>query len=290
MGLRKLQEQKWNHRTPPEKYPQTPGMNILYLAPSGQGKTHLMVQLLTQVYHRVFDRLVVCSPSVDIDSAWWPVKEMAKGFKESWFLSEWDPIKLETILEEQKARVKRHKDAKSTKPIEQLCVLVDDFADSPHVVHGASGILVTLFTRGRHLSTSAWVSSQKLRALSTVIRYNIRYMCVWRLRSALEQQALYEELSALFDVRTLHEMHERALNDAEHSFWYLNLIAKKRSEISHIRFDHRMVLDEGLPDPQDVRPQPAEQQLVDPSGLGGSLESVEAQVPINSRKRRRPGA
>ena len=50
-----------------------------------------------------------------------------------------------------------------------------------------------------------------------------------------------EELSAIYDVRTLYEMYEMAVAD-EYSFWYINLIAKKKEDMFHIRFEERLIL------------------------------------------------
>jgi hypothetical protein len=77
----------------------------------------------------VYDAVFVFSPSVDIDSAWDPVRDFAKGLKESSFHSEWDEPALLEILAKQKALVKEKKTAMSTKPLPQALVIIDDFAD-----------------------------------------------------------------------------------------------------------------------------------------------------------------
>ena len=68
-------------------------------------------------------------------------------------------------------------------------------------------------------------------------------MLVWRLRNFKEIQSLIEELSALYPVRVLHEMYETAITDEDHSFWYINLVAKKKEDMFYVRFDHKMILD-----------------------------------------------
>ena len=39
---------------------------------------------------------------------------------------------------------------------------------------------------------------------------------------------LLYELSALFPLSVLYEVYEAAINDADHSFWFIDLVAKKR--------------------------------------------------------------
>ena len=75
-----------------------------------------------------------------------------------------------------------------------------------------------------------------------VARVNIRFMLVWRLRNQKEILALMEELSAVYPIPILYEMYETAISDEDHSWWYINLVAKKE-DMFHVRFEHKMVLD-----------------------------------------------
>ena len=205
----------------------------------------------------------VFSPSVDIDSAWDPVRDFAKGLKESSFFSEWDEPALLEILAKQKAVVKEKKTAMSKKDLPQALIIIDDYADRYDVMKSAGNVLTTLFIRGRHFGCSCWISSQKLTAISTVARVNFRFLCVWRLRNQKEIVALLEELSAIYPIPTLHQMYEAAVSDEERSFWFIDLVAKEKTRMFHIRFEHRQVVEEVSPQellaaaPRDVEPEPA---------------------------------
>ena len=192
----------------------------------------------------VFDELHAFSPSVEIDSAWDPVKEYAKGLKKAGFHSEWDEKALREALDEQRGKIKELKAAKTKKPLPQILIVIDDFADRYDIMRRAATVLTTLFIRGRHFGSSCWVSSQKLSAISTVARVNFRFLLVWRLRNRKEIESLLEELSAIYPIPVLHEMYETALSDQDYSFWYINLVAKKKQDMFHIRFEHKMVLDD----------------------------------------------
>ncbi len=96
--------------------------------------------------------------------------------------------------------------------------------------------------RGRPLGVSCWVSSQHLRAISTVIRNNVKLVCVWRRRNAKEIAALMEELSALYPIPILREMYETAISDAPYSFWTINMMVPKE-EMMMIRFEQKMLVD-----------------------------------------------
>jgi hypothetical protein len=218
----------WSWRKPAAPFPQTPGANGCLLAPSGGGKTTTLVSLLLGPHARVFDAVHVFSPSVDIDSAWDPVREFAKGLKESSFHSEWNEPALLDILAKQKAAVNEQKTVMSTKPLKQALCIVDDFADGWDIMRNGQNVLTTLFIRGRHFGCSCWISTQKLTAVSTVAQVNFRFLCVWWLRNQKEIVALLEELSAIYPIQTLHEMHEAAVSDEPHSWWYIDLVAKER--------------------------------------------------------------
>ena len=241
--LKRPPEQSWNFKKPPEPFPQTPGANGCFLAPSGMGKTTTLIAMLLGPYRGVFNQIHVFSPSVDLDHAWVPVKQFAANLEGSTFHSEWDEQALKQILDKQREEIRKLKDARSKKPLPQVLTIIDDFADRADIMHAASNILTTLFIRGRHFGSSCWLSSQKLTAISQVARVNFRFMCVWRLRNYREIQSLMEELSALYPPYILQEMYETAISDEDHSFWYINLVAKKKEDMFYIRFDHKMIYD-----------------------------------------------
>jgi hypothetical protein len=241
--LKRPAEVSWNFRKPPEPFPQTPGANGCFLAPSGGGKTTTLISMLLGPYRGIFNEVHVFSPSVHIDSAWAPVKQFAGHLENSSFNDEWDEEALRQILDRQRDRIRQMKDAKSKKPLPQILTIIDDFADRSDILHSRSGILTTLFIRGRHFGSSCWVSSQKLTAIASVARVNFRFLLVWRLRNQKEIIALMEELSALYPMQVLHEMFETAISDEQHSFWYIDLVAKKKEDMFFIRFDHKMVLE-----------------------------------------------
>jgi len=147
-------------------------------------------------------------------------------------------------MDKQRVKIKELKDAKSKKPLPQILTIIDDFADRHDIMHAASNILTTLFIRGRHFGSSCWLSSQKLTAIAPVARVNFRFMLVWRLRNQFEIRALMEELSAIYSPQILHEMYELAITHEDHSFWYIDLVAKKKDDMFFIRFEHQMLLDQ----------------------------------------------
>ena len=91
--------------------------------------------------------MYVFSPSVQIDSAWDSVKEFVKNLKHSGFHQEWDEKALVEILDTQRGKIKEMTDAKTTKPLSQILVIVDDMADRPDVMHNSGNVLTSFLIR-----------------------------------------------------------------------------------------------------------------------------------------------
>ena len=66
-------------------------------------------------------------------------------------------------------------------------------------------------------------------------------MLIWRLRNAKEREAVIEELSALYPRSVLLNMYTAA-TDEPYSFWYINLTAKKKTDMFFLRFDQKISL------------------------------------------------
>ena len=64
-----------------EVAPQLP-MRAMILSASGGGKTVLLVNMIMDIYKGCVNRILIFSPSVDIDHTWQPVKDyIAKEIK-----------------------------------------------------------------------------------------------------------------------------------------------------------------------------------------------------------------
>ena len=171
------------------------------------------------------------------------MKEFVKNLKHGGFHQEWDEKALVEILDKQRAEIKLMKDAKTTKPLSQILVIVDDMADRPDVMHNSGNVLTSLMIRGRHIGVSTWLSTQKLSAVSLVARINFQAMLVWRLRNYKELECLIEELSALYPKKVLLNMYNAATQEP-YSFWYILLTAKRKDDMFFLRFEKKIIVSE----------------------------------------------
>jgi hypothetical protein len=188
------------------------------------------------------------SPSIDIDKTWEPVKKYQtdtmraseKG-KEKLYFDHYNPADLENIIETQHKIIKMMKAAKRTKLFSVL-VVIDDFADDP-IFTRQSKLLHSLFTRGRHNSISTIVSTQKFASIHPIVRVNAVALIVYRLRNNKEVESFLEEVSGLTGKKELLAIYKAATDD-EYSFLYVNLAARKVSEMFYKNFTGRIELEE----------------------------------------------
>ena len=224
---------------------------IVLSAPSGSGKTVLLVDMLTRIYAGCFERIFVFSPSVHLDSLWTVVKDYSSNVlgvppEEETFFDAWDEAKLSEILSTQKAVVKHQKEESKTgkEKIYSIIVVVDDFADDQRVMASRTGsggsAINMLLTRGRHSFCSVFLSSQKQKAVGSICRINAQALIIFKLRSKAELDCILEEVSNFYSKKTLLEMYEIAVAEP-HSFWYINLAASRKEDVFWLRFEQRMI-------------------------------------------------
>jgi hypothetical protein len=170
-------------------------------------------------------------------------------------------------------------------------VILDDLADRGDILQrrqgGTSGgsWLVTLATRGRHFGVTWIISSQCLNLVGTVIRKNVRCMCIWRLRNYKEIETLCEELSGVYDKNTILELYKHATADP-YSFLFVRLDAKTREDMFWLRFEKRLTLINADADNADGRPldgSSAGLQQVRSNGQGAVQQAPEPQHPPGPR-------
>ncbi|CAE7477747.1 FV3-083R [Symbiodinium natans] len=202
-SVRLFKTPEYTVKQPPDPVVCKPPANGILCAPSASGKTVLLVSMILEQYRSCFERIYIFSPSVEVDSAWQPVKDYIRDElgvntdREQCWWEDWDEGALRKIIADQKRITQKSKEL-GLKKLYQVLIVLDDHADNPAVHRKmGDGVLDTLFIRGRHFCINTWVSTQKLRLMSSAVRVNVMFYCVFRLRNQLELDALVEELSAM---------------------------------------------------------------------------------------------
>ncbi len=121
-------------------------------------------------------------------------------------------------------------------------MVIDDFADDP-IFMRQSKLLPSLFTRGRHNNISTTVSTQKFASIHPIVRINAVALIVYRLRNNKEVESFLEEVSGLTEQKELLAIYKAATDD-EYKFLYVNLSARKVSDMFYKNFTGRIELED----------------------------------------------
>ena len=235
---------------PESRYKQVGKLPIraIALGPSGSGKSILLQNMIIDIYHKLFERIYIFSPSIDVDmQTWLPVKKYIKNElkleetdDEKFYFSEYDPEALSKIIETQKKMIEYQK-KENYKKLWCILVIIDDMADDVQFSRN-SRLLHALYTRGRHSCISTIVSTQKYVCLSPLIRTNASELYVFRLRNNQDLTTFIDETSALIDKQTLLEMYKLATREA-YSFLYIKLTAKDINDMFYIKCGQKLMID-----------------------------------------------
>jgi len=112
-----------------------------------------------------------------------------------------NPVELEAIIDKQ-YKVTSYLKSQGHPNMFQILVVIDDFADSPEFAR-QSKLVHQLYIRGRRQCISTITSTQVYKVIGPVVRKNLTHLFVFRLRNANDLEAWIEELSAVYDKKTL---------------------------------------------------------------------------------------
>ena len=100
------------------------------------------------------------------------------------------------------------------------------FADSPDFTRN-SKLLHQLYIRGRHQMISTITATQVFKAISPIVRKNITDLYIYRLRNQADLDAIIEEVSAVYDKKTLYKLCKMATDEA-YGFLYIKLTSRDK--------------------------------------------------------------
>ncbi len=95
--------------------------------------------------------------------------------------------------------------------------------------------------RGRHNMISSITATQNFNAIHPIIRVNATELYVYRLRNYKDLETFVDEVSAVYDKKTLLPLYNAATEEP-FSFLYVKLTRKKKDDLFYKRFDHKLVI------------------------------------------------
>ena len=103
--------------------------------------------------------------------------------------------------------------------------------------------LIKLFTKGRHWYISTFITSQSYTQISPVVRKNATQLFIFRRRNQKDLEAMLEELSGLYDKKTLDKIYRIATDD-RHSFLYVDLMQAAKTTMFYIDSNKQIVVNQ----------------------------------------------
>lgn len=218
----------------------------LIVAPSNSGKSVLLQNIILDIYKNCFEKVFIFSPSIFIDNVWKPVidyceKELkqVETDKEKYFFDTYDETEFRKIIQTQ-AKVIKHMKDRGFKKLYNIAIIIDDFLDNQKFLKRTSD-LDMLFLRGRHFYISTFISIQKYKGVSNVIRLNINDMYVFKLRNQLDLDSFLEEFGALADKKTIEKIY-RIATDEPFGFLYVKLGSRNLNDMFYASMKRRFNL------------------------------------------------
>lgn len=155
---------------------------LLLSGPSASGKTNAARWLLDKYYKNTFDRIVLLSPTAEIDPVW---KDL-KGLKKKDRIHKLSMAPIRKILKQQEKKVKKLGKGKAPK----ILVIYDDTVGDNKII--SSPEFLISFIRGRHFCVSCIVMTQSYMKIPRSVRLQATAVMVFpSFRSEIEK--LYEE-------------------------------------------------------------------------------------------------
>ena len=77
---------------------------------------------------------------------------------------------------------------------------------------------------------STITATQVYKGVSPVIRKNMTYLSIYRLRNYGDLEAIVEEMSATYDKKTLVQIYHEAI-DEPYPFLYINIMEKPKTYV-----------------------------------------------------------
>ena len=118
-------------------------------------------------------------------------------------------------MDKQRKEIDCLKSHRSTK-LFQILVCIHDFVDDPLFTQNCK-LLHQLYIRGRHQYISIIRSTQGYTGIHPVVFKHMAQMFVFRLRNAIDLEACIEEMSGVYDKKTLHQLYS-ITTSKQHSF------------------------------------------------------------------------
>jgi GTPase SAR1 family protein len=220
----------------PEFLPKHSGFMWIFVGGAGTGKTTLLLNLMTkkphnglrQSYRKVFDRVIVISPTLGRGSVKKDPFSRLPG--EQMF----DVLSIGSLLEVETMVDKFHSEG-----LHSLLIL-DDVGSALKQSKEVQDKLKQFVMNRRHRSLSMFMLVQKYTDVPSGVRANASHFCIWRPTTVLEREAITNDILPLKKdnaIKLFAYVYSNDLTD-KYSFLYIDASRRRSSKpILHKNFN-----------------------------------------------------
>ncbi len=185
--------------------------NTLFIAPTGVGKTNLIINLLDRprFYKNKFDKIILFSNTYHNDKIW----KACKSIDEDNVYVDYSDEKLQEIVDEQRQAIE------DEEPINTLII----FDDIIQQINKHSALINKLVMRNRHYYLTIWITTQKYSLVSPTIRNNISYDILFGIKNKKEKEFIINELSDNISEEDFTKMWDYALDGKNYNFMVIGV-------------------------------------------------------------------
>jgi hypothetical protein len=184
--------------------------NTLFIAPTGVGKTNLIINLLDRprFYKDKFDKVVLFSNTYFTDSIW----KSCKTIEEENVYTDYSDECLQEIIDEQEEAIKNEE------PIN--CLII--FDDIIQQINKGKSLINNLVMRNRHYYITIWITTQKYSRVSLSIRNNISYFVLFGIKNKKEKEFIINELSDNIPEDDFLKLWTHSLDNKNYNFMVIS--------------------------------------------------------------------
>ena len=157
---------------------------------------------------------------------------------DDYLFDNYDEPALREIVNKHKA-INQELKKRGKRKLFSLCIFFDDLSGTTEF-HDSNNLIAEIFLRHRHNFIQAICSSQKWRSLSTAVRSQTCWLCIFQLRSQDERKAVLSEISSAYDPKTIEKFFAEATSE-RYSFLYIDLLAPTKDQMFFKTFQWRLL-------------------------------------------------
>jgi hypothetical protein len=173
--------------------PKTGYIQHLIIGQKGSGKSTFIINMLKHkdAYRKFFDNIFLISPTAKNDNKFDKlIKELDKVGN---YYTECNEENVNEVLNKVLEFNDSFDEEEEKRKPHSLLILDDCIHDLPKGQQ--KSIINNIFTTNRHRKLSIWVASQKLKAISTLIRNQADLLTIWRTNEKVEREGIIDTWS-----------------------------------------------------------------------------------------------